>query len=681
MRQGSPTSAQDQFLRVCEVSLVAALLLASAAQSQEKPKSQPPIDQVGVVEWGPRNEDGLQCRLQSLQPAWRLGQTPCLEAEVRNAGTRSWSIIQAVNELEINGVWYRGRGAGSGKHSPFSPGRSYQQIPISLNRFLAVTETVTPLLLVRGKYTVRAAFVAGEDLGHFKRGKPSQFVSNPVHFTIGDGPVGESEPLPLTLRLEARIVATDGKPFTHPQISLWKAMDPTAVVVPSEHPPSPIDPGPRRWEDRVTGKTWDLVQHRYVDGDRSTMSGLSFGDYRVTAWVSLGAKLRPWEPTIGVSGVIHLDGRQPKTVELIRLDAGPSLTLNFVDVTTSRKVEIIRFVLTRPDGLPMVPWIEGRWSTWSRGDRFTYPRLVPGRYTLQVDGSPTRYGDANYMPEQDPIAVEIPKDRDTQLTVKLKSVPLAEAEIRRRWPWVVTGKVTDSQGKPLEGVTVYVNRNFMEESKTQTDKDGRYIVRFTVDGHMFDKGRNCWLTIPRAVIVLPFKPGMAERDLYEQGEVMVAEQVPPPYGLQGKKPADFVLPDQPRRIDFVMVPAVTLEGRLRDASGSAVADTYVGLRGDTFPPSRSFRGDLGGMRTDAEGRFHIDAVPVNRAWWLTTRVSVEGRWRDVRTPPFVFASPGRYKIDLEHSKAGPPGGFLQIATFTDEQGAEVRDTLLRAAEK
>ena len=58
-------------------------------------------------------------------------------------------------------------------------------------------------------------------------------------------------------------------------------------------------------------------------------------------------------------------------------------------------------------------------------------------------------------------------------------------------------------------------------------------------------------------------------------------------------------------------------------------------------------------------------------------MAAEGQWRDLKTASFAFADPGRYHVKLTHSKDGPPGGRLEIASLTDPQGAEAREKLLQ----
>jgi protocatechuate 3,4-dioxygenase beta subunit len=625
--------------------------------SGEVETEQPALED-GAGVWGPRNEDGLQCRLRASNSQWRLNEDPRFEIDVRNTGTRRWSIGQAQEEceLELNGVWYQWSGGMDMPLSPFPPGDLKRAIPIFLGGSWRVKGRFSPLLLVQGKYTMRVAF----NVDDFGKRPPthSKPLSNPVSFTIGDGPIPESAPLPLTLQIKARIVEPDGKPFTNTTMCVWRADDGTAVKIRPKLPRSPYDRGPCRWEDRATGTTWDLIDDEYLHSDSITLPGLSAGDYRLTAWGSLGAQFQQVEPVMGLSGVIRLDGRQATTVETIRFETGPSLMVDVVDEATGAKVAGSELTLVRPDGLPVAPHGRGAIRTFAAG-RFTYPHLRPGRYTLQVDCPARQYGDPNYVCRQTPPAIEIPDGRDTEVTVKLTSVPLSQAEIQQRWPWIITGKVTDASGTPLEDVTIYVNRNNSNQAQVRTGKDGSYTIRFAGNGQMYDEGLKRWISSPQDCVVSPFKPGLAERNMYEQGQVAFAE-LRPAFRNGRNKPEDFLLPNQPHQIDFVMAPAATVQGRFLDASGSPIADTYVAIQGDRVPPPYHRHG-LAGAKTDRDGRFHIDSVPTDLDWWFETRIiGKSGHWEDIKSSPVSFARPEVYNVRLERRADESPDGRLDV---------------------
>jgi hypothetical protein len=624
----------------------------------DKVETEQPVGEDGASKWGPSNEDGLQCRLRGSNSQWRLNEDTRFEIDLRNAGARKWWIgrTEEMCELELNGVWYHWSGPLEVPLSPFPPGDVQGAIPIFLGGPWRVKGSFAPLILVKGKYTMRVAFdVDGLDSRPPTHSMP---VSNPISFTIGDGSIPESAPLPLTLEIKARIVEPDGKPVANTTMCLWRAADGTAVKIPPKHPRSSYDLGPCRWEDRATGTTWDLIDDAYMHGDSITLPGLSAGDYRLTVWGSLTSQFQQAEPVIGLSPVIRLDGRQATTTETIRFETGPSLTIDAVDEATGAKVTGSDLTLVRPDGLPVTPHGRGAIHSFAAG-RFTYPHLPPGRYTLQVDCPARQYGDPNYVCQQSPLAIEIPDGRDTEVTVKLTSVPLSQAEIQQRWPWIITGKVTDASGTALEDVTIYVNRNYGNQVQVLTDKDGSYTIRFAGNGQMYDEGLKRWITSPQDCVVSPFKPGLSERNLYKQGEVAFAE-LRPTSRIGSKKPEDYLLPNQPRQIDFVMAPAATVEGRFLDASGSPIADTYVVIRGDQVPPPH-YRDDLAGAKTDQDGRFHIDSVPTGLAWWFSTRViGASGQWENENSSPVRFARPEVYNVRLERRADASPGERLDV---------------------
>ncbi len=136
---------------------------------------------------------------------------------------------------------------------------------------------------------------------------------------------------------------------------------------------------------------------------------------------------------MGLSGVIRLDGRQVTTMETIRFETGPSLTIDVVDAATNAIVAGSDLTLVRPDSLPVAPHGRGAIRSFA-ASRFTYPHLSPGRYTLQVGCPARQYGDPNYVCRQSPLAIEIPDGRDTEVTVKLTSAPLSQAEIQDAGP-------------------------------------------------------------------------------------------------------------------------------------------------------------------------------------------------------------------------------------------------------
>jgi 5-hydroxyisourate hydrolase-like protein (transthyretin family) len=534
---------------------------------------------------------------------------------------------------------------------------------------------MAPLVLARGKYTLRAAFTAQEWGEKFDEPR-LRCLSNPVTFTIGDGPAEPSAGLPLTLQLEARVVGPDGKPVPLSDVSFWRAVDPTAVKEPARIPPSPFGETPSTWVDPITERTWELLYSLDRVEQVATMPGLSVGDYRVTAHVNAAPDFASNELSVGASGVIHLDGSKTKTAEVVRLDSGPSLTVDVLDAATGKPIPNALLRLFRPDGLPVVSW-SGRWFVYARDGRVTYPHLAPGRYTLHVERRAEHFGDVNYADVPELVVIDVPAGRNTQVAVRLTPAPFDERETERRWPWVVTGKVIDAQGKPLEGVTIAAVCNAWQKvGLARTGKDGSYSLRLAGSGHTYDSDAQRWRTSSQPVEILPSMPGLCERNLARHGEIAIAEQ-PPPVNVGSRKPEEFLLPGQACQIDFVMVPAITLQGQLLDRAGNPVPNAQVNLYSDAVPRGAQ---PPSSVSSDPQGHFHFDGVPAGFVWRLSA-YSRSDRVRAVlKSPSFALSTPGTYRLKVQRVAGDPGRDRLELISVTDPQGAEIRDTVIRPAD-
>lgn len=143
--------------------------------AQQQVKAAPP--------WGEAVE-GVQVRLRADKTQWKAGETPTFKADVRNQGTRDFSVAQAQQlcELEVDGQWCTWTGDISVKSSAFPPGREYKDIPICLDSHWQSKEKRKPVDLSVGRHTVRVAFIA--EPAERGQGQPVRAVTNPVEIEI-----------------------------------------------------------------------------------------------------------------------------------------------------------------------------------------------------------------------------------------------------------------------------------------------------------------------------------------------------------------------------------------------------------------------------------------------------------------------------------------------------------------
>ena len=127
------------------------------------------------------------------------------------------------------------------------------------------------------------------------------------------------------------------------------------------------------------------------------------------------------------------------------------------------------------------------------------------------------------------------------------------------YPWVVFGRVTDAKGNAMPGVTIGAScgrGSLMPTGSTQSDAQGDYRMSFgpgrvvKTEAGRLDLNKTIEHTALQAAVIGPSKPGYYERNLGRQGDLRMACELP-----SGAATENVILPNQPRRIDFVMLPA------------------------------------------------------------------------------------------------------------------------------
>lgn len=168
--------------------------------------------------WGGAVDD-VQCRLLPWKSTWKTGQTPKLEADLRNRGERNVSMGLAPGnwEVQCDGVWYRSTVVTGGTVGVLnlSPGAQRNGISLQLRDFWGWKSKNRNLALVfrPGKHTVRAAF-------HLRTGDRPRLrvVSNPVEIEIvAEGPAAGDDQTawgPAVEGVQCRLL---------PRKSTWKA--------------------------------------------------------------------------------------------------------------------------------------------------------------------------------------------------------------------------------------------------------------------------------------------------------------------------------------------------------------------------------------------------------------------------------------------------------------------------
>ncbi|MFA5863272.1 MAG: hypothetical protein WC975_01140 [Phycisphaerae bacterium] len=140
--------------------------------------------QIGNEVWGDAVE-GVQVRLRTTKPLWKITEIPFFQADIRNSGKRDLQISQAhsFHELEYDGAWYIWSGEIGAPLLWLPADRKYENIRFTLDEKWH-TKGFTPIERTPGRHKIRVAFIASPTKEKKRQGKPIRAISNMVEIEI-----------------------------------------------------------------------------------------------------------------------------------------------------------------------------------------------------------------------------------------------------------------------------------------------------------------------------------------------------------------------------------------------------------------------------------------------------------------------------------------------------------------
>ena len=232
-------------------------------------------------------------------------------------------------------------------------------------------------------------------------------------------------------------------------------------------------------------------------------------------------------------------------------------------------------------------------------------------------------------------------------------------------PFVVQGKVTDDAGKPLEGVEINAScgmGSLFHTGTAKTDQEGKYRLAFGPGGLV--AGTKLGVGTQVATIS-PRLKGWYEIHVGRRGNLLMSDSKDKLTAEDTKAYAGVVAANEPYELNFTMAKGATIRGRFVNELGMPVQGVEIDLTGDILPPSC---GILASVKSDDEGRFAFDGVPVR----LADR-SMLLKWRFTMRPFGV-----RHELESSSFEVSPQTESVQNLTLesTGDKG-EVRLSLSR----
>ncbi|MEZ6089206.1 MAG: carboxypeptidase-like regulatory domain-containing protein [Pirellulaceae bacterium] len=266
---------------------------------------------------------------------------------------------------------------------------------------------------------------------------------------------------------------------------------------------------------------------------------------------------------------------------------------------------------------------------------YTY-QLPTGEYTLEVFVNVRHASNPNatLTLETSPAKFQVNASESDGVNADETAKPSsndAQATESTSLPWRAYGRVVDGEGEPLEGVTIRAATGvgtLLGGGTTKTDADGRYDLRFGLGlrfGPIDDDTPHPHTQVAQVTASLN---GYFEQNFSRHGDgvgslLPISDEDLAKWNV---RQSQVVLPERPRKIDFIMLPAAKASGVLIDADDKPLADYSVSLTGDQLPPGSSV---ISQVRTDKDGRFEMTRIPTNAPYQFVIR-----KPRDQLKPPW-----------------------------------------------
>ncbi|HNT37274.1 MAG TPA: hypothetical protein PKH07_19940, partial [bacterium] len=153
------------------------------------------------------------------------------------------------------------------------------------------------------------------------------------------------------------------------------------------------------------------------------------------------------------------------------------------------------------------------------------------------------------------------------------------------------------------------------------------------------------------------KDGYYEKQMCQQGGLCMADERPGDDNVWGQDPDKVVLPNQPYRLDFVMLPAAQVVVHLKNDEGKPIPNQRIEVYGPGYPSTSVFAQ----VDTDETGTARIANVPLKK-YDFTLRLNKEGS--TCSPVALEFSEPVLYEIDMVFVQGQNDSNALEVKVLS-----------------
>ena len=469
--------------------------------------------------------------------------------------------------------------------------------------------------------------------------------------------------------------ADDGEQNLNAYLTLWR------VIESDEKEPVNTVNGlqgfgyydPVIWEDEENNARWIRAGSAHPNDGRHSINGVESydfsslrpGRYRVTA-VSYRPGVTIPDPTpYGVSEPITLDGSTAVTLDVKMARGDADLKVKVVDAKTRKPIPGLALRLRTASGMPIVHGHGNGnfFEATSDQGKVRFAQLPSGVFTVEVLGKQARVNQfVDYLPQTERLRINVkPGQQDIEIAV----VPqhLEQAEIDKRFPFSVSGRVTDADKKPLADVEVRTATGIgtlLGGGQTKTDAEGRYKLYFGAGSYLVNKDSTPDIGIQAAHFFCD-KPGWKLDAPDGYVAYLMSDGTPEEFAklleqkggeYWGKSDADEVIfAGQPKELNFVL----TKENKPTALTDSLVVKV-IDNRGQPLPLCKIV----------LDGRGRAPKGQGGPRWW-SKKTDKEGIATFANFSDLV-ATGGRYKVWVNGGGTTSDGYSLSPSQMTVTDG-------------